>query len=247
MSDLVSIKGNKAGLTIYLSEDAPFEQLIEEAAAKFAAAEAFFGEAKKVLVFEGKKLTSEQQMEFVNIIEANTKLSIVYIMDENEKERKFFEFLMGVGEAPKAPETFAFSNAPQFVPQAPQEEEPDYPIAQIYKGNVRSGSVLETDKNIIIFGDVNAGATVLSEGSIIIIGGLRGTAYAGSKGNKNTFVFALDMNPIQIRIDDIMARRPDDEPASNEKEISEPKIAFIEEETICIEPFSKSVLNDIKF
>ena len=83
--------------------------------------------------------------------------------------------------------------------------------------------------------------------------------------NKNSFVLALGMQPIQIRIADFIARAPDNqekgffkEKASLfgrkkdkkkpelDKQISqEMKIAFVEDETIMIQPLTKDVLNEI--
>jgi septum site-determining protein MinC len=54
---------------------------------------------------------------------------------------------------------------------------------------------------------------------------------------------ALDMRPTQIRIADTIARAPDN-PVKEEKR--EPKIAFLEEGSIYIEPLTKNILNDIR-
>jgi septum site-determining protein MinC len=50
------------------------------------------------------------------------------------------------------------------------------------------------------------------------------------------------MSPTQIRIADVIARSPD-KPVK--EEIREPKIAFLEDGNIYIEPLNKNVLNDI--
>jgi septum site-determining protein MinC len=53
---------------------------------------------------------------------------------------------------------------------------------------------------------------------------------------------ALDMSPMQIRIADTIARSPD-KPVK--EEVKEPKIAFLENGSIYIEPLNKNVLHDI--
>ena len=116
----------------------------------------------------------------------------------------------------------------------------DASTGQFYKGHLRSGQVLEFEQSVIIIGDVNPGASIISKGNIIILGSLRGTAYAGASGKKNCFIVAMDMQPIQLRIADVFARASD-----NGKTTAEPRIAFIENENIYIEPLNKSVLNDI--
>lgn len=134
---------------------------------------------------------------------------------------------------------------------------------QFYKGNLRSGQVLEMETSVVVIGDVNVGAKVISKGNIIIIGNLRGNAFAGAGGNKNAFILALGMEPIQIRIADFIARAPDKvgkglfheksgffgrKKDKKKLEISQPqeiKIAFVEGENIFIEPLSKDVLNEL--
>ena len=76
-----------------------------------------------------------------------------------------------------------------------------------------------------------------------MLGALKGNAVAGASGNRDAFVFALDMNPMQIRIADTIARAPDN-PERNQ--VKESKIAFLEDENIYIEPVTKSILNDLR-
>lgn len=112
-----------------------------------------------------------------------------------------------------------------------------------YKGNLRSGQVLESDKSIILLGDIKPGANVISKGNVIVLGSLRGNVFAGADGNKDAFVVALDMQPVQVRIDDFIARSPDEPEKVKDKQA---KIAFLEGENIYIEPVSREVFNDIR-
>lgn len=112
-----------------------------------------------------------------------------------------------------------------------------------YKGNLRSGQVLESDKSIILLGDIKPGAHVISKGNVIVLGSLRGNVFAGADGNKKAFVVALDMQPVQVRIDDFIARSPDEPEKEKDKKA---KIAFLEGENIYIEPISREAFNDIQ-
>ena len=56
------------------------------------------------------------------------------------------------------------------------------PLLTFYKGNLRSGQVLESYSNITLIGDVNPGAKIISHGSIVILGSLKGNACAGAAG-----------------------------------------------------------------
>lgn len=220
MSDTVVIKGTKSGIILVLSADADYEVLKKDVAAKFKASAAFLGEAQKALAFQGKQLTDEQKSEMIQIIEDNCGLSIVCIMEENERLEQAFRRTM-----------------------EQQVVEQDYNTGQFFKGNLRSGQVLDVETSIIIIGDVKAGAKVISKGNVIILGSLKGNVYAGSAGNQNAFVVALDMDPMQIRIADTIARAPD---KPKKKQPKETKIAFWEDGNIYIEPLDKDVMSDIR-
>ena len=117
---------------------------------------------------------------------------------------------------------------------------------RFYKGTLRSGQVLESETSIIILGDVNPGARVVSKGNVIVLGALKGNVFVGAAGNERAFVAALSMDPMQIRIGDVIARSSDGAARRKKKADDTPKIAFVEDGNIYIEPITKDVLNDIK-
>lgn len=65
---------------------------------------------------------------------------------------------------------------------------------------VRSGTRIEYPGTIVIFGDVNPGAEIIAEGNVIVWGRVRGVIHAGSKGDRNAFICALDLSANQLRI-----------------------------------------------
>ena len=62
--------------------------------------------------------------------------------------------------------------------------------------------MLEAEGSVIMLGDVNPGARITARGNIIVLGAMRGTAIAGLGGNPHAVIVALDLNPIQIRMED---------------------------------------------
>lgn len=219
MNNSVIIKGNKYGIIVVLDAAMKFEELKENITEKFRESCKFFDNAQMAISFEGRDLTNEEQREILDIIASETKLHVVCVIDNDTKKEELFkktldEKLMELGNT----------------------------TGQFYKGNLRSGQVLEAETSIIVIGDVNPGARIVSKGNIIVLGSLKGTAFAGASGNTNAFVVALDMNPGQIRIADTIARSPD-KPVKGT--VKETKIAFLEDGNIYIEPLSKEVLNDI--
>ena len=109
---------------------------------------------------------------------------------------------------------------------------------------------MEAGSSIIILGDVNPGATVVSKGNVVVLGTLKGTIHAGAAGNEGAFVAALNMNPMQIRIADAIARAADDKPDKKSRKAKEtstgPMIAYTEDGNIYMEPITKEVINDIR-
>ena len=237
MKDTVMIKGTKSGIILVLDEKKDWEALKKDIVEKFKISSNFLGNAQKAISFQGRELSLEQQEEILEIIHENCKLQIMCVLEEN-------------------PETEArFATALERIMPAKKElTNPDNSTGFFFKGNLRSGQVLDVETSIIILGDVNAGAKVISKGNVIILGALKGNVYAGAAGNVDAFVIALEMNPVQIRIADTIARSPDEEPKkltikknkSETKENKETKIAFWDGGNIYIESLDKDVLGDIR-
>ncbi|HIW47696.1 MAG TPA: septum site-determining protein MinC [Firmicutes bacterium] len=132
--------------------------------------------------------------------------------------------------------------ANEAAQQAEQEEGDAMPLppfskehmAYFYKGNLRSGMSLEYDGTIVILGDVNPGAQVKATGNIIVLGALKGVAHAGSSGEPEAYVFALNMNPVQLRIGDLITRFPDGE---RSKSLKNPEYAYAEDGVVYVSAF----------
>ena len=69
-------------------------------------------------------------------------------------------------------------------------------ICLVAEKSLRSGEVLESRGDIIVYGDVNPGALVKANGNITVIGALRGAAHIKRSGK----VYATYMQPSQIVI-----------------------------------------------
>jgi len=102
----------------------------------------------------------------------------------------------------------------------------------LHKGTVRSGDRISSNGNLCIIGDVNPGAIVSAKKNIYVWGKLLGIAFAGKGGNQGSFIASLYLNPLQLRIADVIAIGPKDKPKNYY-----PEIALIKEQTINIKPY----------
>ena len=89
-----------------------------------------------------------------------------------------------------------------------KNEAENLPTLYIRK-TIRSGQSISSDGNIIVIGDVNPGSEIIAKGDITVWGILGGIAHAGSEGNNYARIRALKLNPVQIIIGEVFARRPD--------------------------------------
>ena len=101
----------------------------------------------------------------------------------------------------------------------------------LHEGTVRSGERISSNGNLCIIGDVNPGAIISAKKNIYVWGKLLGVAFAGKSGNKNASISSLYLNPLQLRIADVVAIGPKDKPKNDY-----PEIAVIDNQTIIIKP-----------
>ncbi len=101
-----------------------------------------------------------------------------------------------------------------------------------HKGTVRSGQSLAAAGNLVVVGDVNAGAELTAVGDIVVWGSLRGVAHAGAQGDEMASVYALRLEPTQLRISRCIASAPP--PDKRRARAALPEIAKIRDGKIVI-------------
>ena len=240
MDNSVIIKGSKNGITVFLDEEMPFEELLENVSDKFKNASKFFNNATMAISFDGRNLSAEEEKRILNVISDVSELNIVCVLDENNDIKSVYEEAVK-----KAMNSFNISHQPER-----QKITDPKATCMFYKGTLRSGQVFEADGSVVVLGDVNPGGKVVAKGSVIVLGSLKGNIFAGVDGNENAFVVALEMSPMQIKIGDIIARSSDSgvnkiSKGKNKSKILEPKIAYIYDQNIYIEDLEQNALDDI--
>lgn len=115
----------------------------------------------------------------------------------------------------------------------------------IYRGSLRSGQILYRPEHVIVVGDVNPGAEVVSDGDVLVWGRLRGIAHAGARGNTQSIISALDLDPVQLRIDTVIAAAQAGATGSGPRwgtarsQARRPEIARLSEGRLLIEPWDE--------
>ncbi len=220
MRNAVVIKGNKAGMSVFLDPELPFEELLEAVETKFRETAKFWGAVQMTLTLEGRKLSAQEEFAVVNAVTENSDIEVLCLIDSDARriercEKALNEKLMELSAQ----------------------------TGQFYKGNLRAGDVLESEASIVVIGDVGAGAKVVAKGNIIVLGTLSGTACAGVTGNENAVVVAFGMAPEQVRVGEKRLEK-----AAKGKRLGRgPMMVSVENGQAFCEPIKKSFLSSLNF
>lgn len=214
MHNTVVIKSNRAGMTVILDPDVPFEQLLFDVGKKFGDNAKFWGSVQLTLTLEGRELTAQEEFAIINQITENSSVEIICLVDTDVNRMERCEKALNEKLMELSCQT-----------------------GQFFKGNLQSGETLESEASIIIIGDVGKGAKVLAKGNVIVLGKLAGIVCAGVAGNKDALITALEMAPAQLRIGDCTAGLD-----GRGKRLGRgPMKAFLEGNKVMIKPMKKSV------
>lgn len=212
----IVFKGTKDGLYIMLKEEADFDTIKAQLEEKIKPSRRFF-EGAKIVNFKGKRISETEYFELKDIVENqygmevtgdyNTLLANNIFEDADEKIKKYCSVV---------------------EPKYGEEEE-----GLFIQGTIRSGQLIKYDGNITVIGDVNPGAHLKASGSIIVMGIMRGIGHAGCTGNYNTYIAAFRLEPMQLRIGDIITRSPD----GKQYKPKVPEMAVVRRGMIVVEPY----------
>ncbi|GFI47261.1 septum site-determining protein MinC [Lachnospiraceae bacterium] len=224
MSNSVIIKSFPSGIVLHLDKEIPFEELLMDIGDKFRESSGFFKDAKMALSIKGRDLTDQEEAQVLNTITTNSRLRIICLVgEEGETNQGFVKALQQTDLSSE----HALNNEGHF-----------------YRGTLKNGQVLETESSIVILGDVYPGSAIISARDIVILGGLYGEAYAGGNGGKGHYVAALEMSPERIKVGDFKYK-PKDKSKWPIKPKIQPKMAYVRDEKIVIEPLTKDLLSDL--
>ena len=218
MHSPVVIKSSRAGMTVILDPDLPFEELLAAIGKKFKESAKFWGAVQMTLTLEGRDLTPSEEFQIVDTITTNSQVEVLCLLDTDAERIERCEKALNDKLMELSSQT-----------------------GQFYRGTLRRGDALESEASIIIIGDVEHGARVTAKGNVIILGELKGTVTAGLGDNLDAVVMAFEMAPLQIRIGSYTTRFNE----KNRRLGRGPMIASVEEDKIQISPIKKTFLNNM--
>ena len=170
----------------------------------------------------GRNFTINEERQIINTIHLHSDLEIICIIGKNqETERNFVKAIQKVNVQTK-------KNYGYF-----------------YHGTLKNNQKLEMNSSIVILGDVSPGSIVSASKDIIILGGLYGEAHAGVGSEDTHYIAALEMSPQKIKIGDF--RYKPKEKRWGLKQKIQPKIAYVKENHIVMEPITKELLESLSF
>lgn len=180
IKQIVTIKGTRDGLTLFIDDSCSYDEAYNDLS---------------------EKLSNNRPQKDEPVVSVSVQLGNRYL---NQKQQEELKKLIGNGNHFTVESIQSDVVARQDALQWMEESE----IKTINR-MIRSGQVVEVKGDVLLVGDVNPGGKVVSTGNIYILGRLHGIAHAGIDGNREAIIVASYMKPSQLRIADYISRAPD--------------------------------------
>lgn len=188
-NSLIQIKGLRDGLLVSL-DDAPWDQQLDALISQVDAQPSFFQGARLALDVASQVLHVNDLVSLRDKL-SERRISLWAVISESPTTENSSQ-LLGLAtriSKPRPEETRTFA-----VDDLGEE------TALFLNRTLRSGTRIVFAGHVVVLGDVNPGAEIVAEGNVIIWGRLRGMVHAGSKGDREAVICALDFSPMQLRI-----------------------------------------------
>ncbi|MGL5964755.1 MAG: septum site-determining protein MinC [Fusobacteriaceae bacterium] len=226
----ITVKFKNSRLIFHLDNEIEFEYLIKEFENKIKEMSSALEGFKGSLEFKGRMLLEVEKNIVLNIIKRNAKITVEYIycnqIDwEKDKEKEFQDL-----EIKKS--------IPDFEIEGFNIEEG---VTKFHKGTLRSGNRIEFLGNVVVFGDLNPGAIVEASGNVIVFGKIAGNVYAGTERESKAVIVGMNLNPVQLKIGEYIAKNPNQGVLANKKsDRIGLEIALVKDGKITIESYDKN-------
>ena len=254
MADRVTLKGVKSGIVLRLPEGGEFEDLLPAVQDKFTNAAEFFGSKHLILSIEGRRISEQEAGQILMLLVENTKVKCEGVVLDNPELEDKFQKLLGPDPGHEKELAALKKERTQMIKTIENLQAAVDPMnCRVIMGNLRSGANIESQGSVMVIVDVKPGASVTAGGCVFVLGALQGNANAGAFGDPDAFIFAMDMDPIQLRISDAMAIAAEGTPRqkkgifSKKESAPPPEIALIYDGHIVITELTSDLVKSNKF
>lgn len=238
MTDSIAIKGIREGILATLDAEEAWQPLMDDLTSYIDQRGSFFKGARLVVDVSERAVDSATLTALKTVL-AERGVELVAVLSESEVTEGAARQLQLFTDLAEIPEPVKISRPKQAASEfddeddSPDEDEEDAlppmdseeygTVGVLVKRTLRSGRTIRSNGHVVVIGDVNYGAEIVATGDIIVWGKLRGIVHAGSNGDENAVVCALDLAPTQLRIAQHIAVPPQD----NKKRKPQPEMAQV--------------------
>lgn len=225
----IILRGTSAGLEIVVDPQASVDEIGEALVARLDQSPGFFAGNDVTIRVEGRlptgalsrleQVTARYGMRIAEVGPPPRRAPAVTPPAEAVPVPPMIDDVPIVEGEPELAPAPAPAPAPVIDPQPLHPLPAGWEGPRVLVGPVRSGVTLDASGDLVILGDVNPGAEINARGNIIVLGRLRGVAHAAVGGERG-FIFALRLEPQQIRIGKMVARAGDADRAGAGAEIA---------------------------
>ncbi|MBR5535103.1 MAG: hypothetical protein IKU60_00495 [Clostridia bacterium] len=175
----ISVKLEKDTLILKMDEEKSFSEQRDEVENYLLGMKSFLSKGDVRFAYDGAELSFEEEVELCHIADSAFDREVDF-MHKKMPPHEMVRHMNANGEK----------------------------LVKKVIGTVKSGEVIESSGDILVFGDVNPTAQLNAQGDIYVIGTLRGVAHAGCMGRESAVVYAMHMNPVMIKIADKIGFNP---------------------------------------
>jgi len=187
----IQIKATRDGFILVPDSKPSFQEIMKYMRKRLEESHDFFYHSEMSLDLRTRPLQTDQILELRKLLAEKAGVKLVEVKMEEELTCTF---------EPSR-------ERPQIAPRCASQRKRDF-APMIVRSTCRSGTRIESAADCVVLGDVNPGAEVIAVGDIIVFGSLRGVAHAGATGNYSARIWALSIEPNQLRIADLVALPP---------------------------------------
>lgn len=246
MSHSVTIKSHGEIINIVLDSSVEFEVLAADLRKKVSDAKNFFEGATTNVSFNGRDLTKEEEEKLLEAITTETTMDVTLVNEEPmvlpplpvriRKSKKTEVAESGGTSSTVSDPTKTEKNKEDLkLIVAPSTTNHETSDTIYHHGGLRSGQSIKFNGSVVVLGDVNPGSEIVADGNVIVLGSLKGLAHAGASGDTSCFVSALVLQPIQLRIANIITSVPPPDKKSK-KAVQKAQLAYVKDGQVFVGP-----------